>query len=119
MASRCMAAPVWRCARRVVFFCVVAGFLCGSAWGGPYGRTIEPGFKTYHSPIFRHQPKVHRYVEATDRLYRSHSVLAPATTERPGGDCAYYGNRLTQYRFGGDANEGGIYTAIEHHRHAN
>lgn len=111
-------APVSGCARRLVFglglvFCVGFGWSDQAAEGGEYRRTIEPGLRTHYSPMFRHQPKVHRYVEETDRLYRSHSVLAPTTGRRPGGDVAYHGNRLTQYRYGGTADEGGIYTAID------
>jgi len=70
--------------------------------------------RTYRSPIYLGQPRVIKYDMERDDFLRNSSVLMPAPEQRPKQDVAYYGNRLTQYRYMGPAPQGGIYSALSH-----
>jgi hypothetical protein len=52
----------------------------------------------------------------TDKFRHIESTLAPLHSRRPGGEFAYYGNRLQQWRYLGRPNTGGIYDALEDYR---
>ena len=58
-------------------------------------------------------PKVLRYDPVKDEFVYIGSVLTRRNDKAPGGDLAYYGNRLTQFRFNGPPEQGGIYRALE------
>lgn len=58
-------------------------------------------------------PRVLRYDFERDEIHHAHSVVAPRPTDGPGGEIAYYGNRLTQSRYIGSPSGGGMYEAID------
>jgi hypothetical protein len=52
------------------------------------------------------------YDQVKDEIRVMESALSPSRTGRPGGDVAYYGSRLDQFRYTGPAKTGGIYEAM-------
>lgn len=64
----------------------------------------------------REPPRVEHYDPLTDKFRYIESTFAPYHVTRPGGEFAYYGNRLQQFRYRGRPNTGGIYDALEEHR---
>jgi hypothetical protein len=64
----------------------------------------------------REAPQVQSYDPLKDKFRHLESTLAPHHSTLPGGEFAYYGNRLQQYRYFGRPNTGGIYDALEDYR---
>ena len=59
------------------------------------------------------QPRVLHYNEADDVFVYSNSRIDRESRARPGGSLAYYGSRLSQYRFLGPAKRGGLYSDLD------
>lgn len=56
-----------------------------------------------------HPPRSIRYVPATDELVDQPSSIAPRYRRPDSLSTAYYGNRLTEYRWVGPRGQGGMY----------
>jgi hypothetical protein len=99
-----------------------AGLCLLLAWGGspPAARAqrefAETSKAKYEQLIARSMaqrfpPQVIRYDTQKDELV--YKTGASRAGRRPGGDTAYYGNRLTQFQFLGPPHRGGLYEAID------
>ena len=62
-----------------------------------------------------HPPHTLRYDAERDDIIRQQSVFS-YNRDVPGGPRAFYGNRLTEYRFIGPPGQGGIYDALVNER---
>lgn len=80
-------------------------------WGGRTAPAAHP-----RVGVFASHPRVIRYDIERDAFLRHHSVLAPVGSERPGGETAYWGNRLTQFQYLGPPGRGGIYDAMDEYK---
>jgi hypothetical protein len=83
---------------------VLAGELTNSASAAPYKGAL------------RMEPRAIKYYHASDTILHQESGLAVSRKIPPGGDRAYYGNRLTQFQFIGPAGTGGIYDALKNYK---
>ena len=61
----------------------------------------------------RLEPKILSYDARSDSFTKQSSVGTTTSKGRPGGDNAYYGTRLNQYRFLGNMEQGGFYEAYQ------
>lgn len=86
----------------------VAGLACG--WGAA-AQAAKPRISTLST-----HPRVIRYDPEKDEFIHQQSVVAGSSRGRPGGETAYYGSRLSQFRFIGPPGRGGIYDALDEHK---
>jgi hypothetical protein len=64
----------------------------------------------------RSLPRVLGYDEQADRCIYLDSRTVDSDHLRPGGSLAYYGTRLTKFRFAGPAERGGLYADLTDYR---
>lgn len=62
-------------------------------------------------------PRVVGYNQEKDEIYHQESIVSVAQRRRPGGEHSYSGNRLEAFQFHGKLGRGGIYDALDDHKH--
>jgi hypothetical protein len=88
----------------------LASALAALAGPAAAAEPLRPG-------LFRRHPRVISYDPGKDRFVHQESLVTTIPDERPGGETAYYGNRLQTFRYLGRPGTGGIYDALaDNHR---
>lgn len=95
----------------------------GARWGSVFtlfvvlasGSVDAAGAAPYKGAL-RLEPRAISYRYASDTFAHQESSMAALRTTREGGERAYHGNRMTQFKFIGPAGQGGIYDALKNHK---
>ncbi|MBX9789145.1 MAG: hypothetical protein K2Y37_09540 [Pirellulales bacterium] len=73
------------------------------------GGLLRSASATPPSTSIKHPPRSIRYVPERDELINQPSAIAPAYRRSKAYELAFYGNRLTEFRWVGRPGRGGIY----------
>ncbi|MBX7167680.1 MAG: hypothetical protein K1X74_15220 [Pirellulales bacterium] len=87
-------------------FCAATALALSLAWVTPCYAQLRP------QSTLRYDPRVIRYDFERDEVYVAYSSVTRAPGYLPGGDVAYIGNRLDDFRYTGPPGTGGIYDAL-------